>query len=63
MVEHTVWREQNGYVRMKILCLYNSYHTPGVDDRVFACETDLPSCCGHQVPSHAVETLPPGARE
>lgn len=63
MVEHMVWREQNRFIQMKILSLYNAYHAPEVEDQVFAWET---GCCGHQVvpyqPTPIVQTLPLGAK-
>jgi hypothetical protein len=66
MVKHTVCRELNGFIRMKILCLHNSYHTPGVEDQIFAPETDLKRCHGHQGVQRQglsiVQTLPVGAQ-
>jgi hypothetical protein len=50
---------------MKILSQYNSYHTPGIEDQVFAPKTDLLRCHGHQVLLYqgipAVQTVPVGA--
>jgi hypothetical protein len=52
---------------MKILSLHNSNHAPGIEDQVFAQETDLQRCHGHQVLLYqgipAVQTVPAGAGE
>ena len=67
MVKHTVCREHNGLIRMKSRSVHNSNHTPGVEHQVFALESDLLRCRGHQVLRYqgipALQTVPLGARE
>lgn len=54
-------------IRMKIPSLYNSYHTPAIEDQVFAHKIDPLCCLGHQVLLYqgfpAIHTLLLGAAE